>query len=82
MTTHEKSTGCDHGRDQLPAFLTPAQVAEHLACGRMTVHRAIERGDLKAFRDGRLVRISRDALDAYVAAKTGQPAVRRGRRRS
>lgn len=56
-----------------PAFLTVAQVAEHLGCGVNSVHRAIARGDLAAFRDGRLVRISREALDDYIAAKTSRP---------
>lgn len=51
-------------------YLTPAQVAELLRCGPDTVHRAIKAQRLRAFRDGRLVRIRREDLNAYLDQHT------------
>jgi excisionase family DNA binding protein len=42
------------------------QVAELLAISDDSVHRAIRRGDLKAFVYGRNKRVSRDSLDAFI----------------
>jgi excisionase family DNA binding protein len=54
-----------------PRYLTPQQVADILATSRMSVHRAIDRGDLRAFRDGRLVRIAPADVTVYVEAHSG-----------
>jgi excisionase family DNA binding protein len=67
-------------------FLTTEQVAEQLACSADTVLREIalgpDRGGLRSFRRGRVIRIRQSWLDAYVDAhsRTDQVAVRRRRR--
>ena len=43
-------------------FLTPAEVSERLQVSARTVQRLIQRGELKAFRVGRQVRIPELAL--------------------
>jgi excisionase family DNA binding protein len=53
-----------------PGFLSPADVAELLGCSHDSVLRAIGRGDLRAFRYGRLVRIATADLDAFLTANT------------
>lgn len=50
------------------AYLTVAEVAERHRCGKQTVRDAITAGRLAAFKDGRLLRISPEALAAYEAA--------------
>ena len=64
----------------MSAFLTLAEVAEHLGCSDESVRRAIHRGSLLAFRDGRLIRVHRDALEDYVQAHTTTAAPRRMKR--
>lgn len=54
----------------MSSYLKPAEVADILGCSAESVRRAIKRGDLRAFVDGRLVRISRADLDAYIARHT------------
>lgn len=56
--------------------LTTEQVAEVLACSTDSVLRAITRGDLPAVKYGRLVRVSRRDLDAFLAAHRTTPARR------
>lgn len=68
----------------MTVYLTPTEVALELNCGHSTVHAAIQRGDLPAMRYGRLVRVSREDLDGFIA-KYSQPvatAPRRRRRRA
>ncbi len=62
------------------AYLTPADVATLLATTPSTVHRAIARGDLPAVRYGRLVRIRRDDLDAFIARFSTDSLTSRRRR--
>ena len=45
---------------------TPEEVAEKLKASRRTVYRWIEKGDLKAFKAGKLVRITRKDLEAFL----------------
>lgn len=59
------------------AWLSPTDAAAELACSRDSVLRAIARGDLPAMRYGRLVRIARDDLDAFLAAHRTAPPTRR-----
>lgn len=42
------------------------QVAEILACDTATVYRLIERGDLKAVRLGRVLRITQQAINEFL----------------
>jgi len=59
-------------------LLTPAEVADVLGCSRRTVLRRIRSGELPAFRDRGLVRVSERSLAAYVAARSSpssRPAV-------
>jgi excisionase family DNA binding protein len=48
-------------------YLTPKEVAVTLATSRTQVHRWIKSGDLPAFKNGHLVRISRTAFDQFLA---------------
>lgn len=69
----------------MTVHLSVAEVADELACGRDTVLRAIKRGDLPAVQYGRLVRVARADLDAFIAQhRTGARPVTqlRSRRRS
>ncbi len=50
--------------------LTLDQVAETLACDRRTVQREIQRGNLKGFRVGSLVRVTRAEVERYIEART------------
>ena len=61
-------------------YLTVPEVAALWRCSPDTVHRAIRRGALPAFVDGRLVRVRRADLDAYMTARTTQTGARRLRR--
>lgn len=56
-------------RTATPLFISVADAAIELACSDDSVLRAIGRGALPAFRDGRLVRVKRTDLDAYIAAR-------------
>lgn len=51
--------------------LTIPQVAEYLACSTYTVRRMISRGELRAIRVGRLIRIRSEDL-----ARVGKPVTR------
>lgn len=53
-----------------PAYLTTAEVARLLVCSEDSVLRAVKRGDLPAVRYGRLVRVERAELDAFLARHT------------
>ena len=59
------------------AYLSPTEAAAFLAVSRDSVLRAIKRGDLPALTYGRLVRISRGDLDAFIAAHSTKQATRR-----
>jgi|Tabmets5t2r1_1033131.scaffolds.fasta_scaffold477890_2 excisionase family DNA binding protein len=52
-------------------FYTKRDVAEQLDASTRTVSRWIERGDLKAHKLGRLVRIAGDDLDPFLASRRG-----------
>ncbi len=57
-------------------FLTAAQVAQTLGVSRTTAHRIMR--EIGRVRTQRVVRVSRDAFDAWVASNTERP---RGKRR-
>lgn len=57
----------------MSSHLSPVEVAGLLGCSHDTVLRAIARGDLPAIRYGRLVRIARTDLDAFLAAYAVKP---------
>lgn len=56
-------------------LLTVKEVAEILRVTPMTVYRAVETGALEHVRFGRTIRISRDALDAYIQKPKPQTPV-------
>jgi excisionase family DNA binding protein len=65
----------------MTALLTVAEVAAELRVSRMTVHRAIERGELTAIRFGSVSRVDRSDLDTFLAAhRTGDQITQRRRR--
>jgi excisionase family DNA binding protein len=48
-------------------LLTVSDVAKILNVSTKTVHRRIKEGKLPAIRDGDLIRVRRDDLEAYIA---------------
>lgn len=50
-------------------LLTIGEVASLLRVSKKTVMRRVASGELAAIRDGRIVRIHREAVDAFVATK-------------
>jgi len=46
---------------------TPEEIANKLKASRRTVYRWIEKGQLKAFKAGKLVRIKREDLKAFLS---------------
>ena len=57
-------------------LLTVGEAALELGVSSRTVQRRIAAGALRAFKDGRLVRVDRLELARYVAAHTARPAPR------
>ncbi len=53
-------------------LLTPEDVARRCGLSRKAVYRAIERGELKAFRLCSRLRIDRSAVDAWLEANVVQ----------
>lgn len=51
---------------ETPIFFSPRQVAQRIGVHWRTVIREIDRGHLPAYRVGQQLRVSRDALDAYL----------------
>ena len=58
--------------------LTPEQVADELQLSPATVYRLIRSRKLAATRIGRVYRIPREELDAFMLAHSTRPEVRRG----
>jgi excisionase family DNA binding protein len=52
---------------QMPDILTPAQAAEFVQVSESDILEAIEAGDLKARKIGKVYRISKESLDAFLA---------------
>jgi len=48
---------------ELPELLKPGEAASWLGCGKGTVYELVRRGDLRAVRLGRLLRIPRSGLE-------------------
>lgn len=55
-------------------LLTLEQVAAVLGCSIRTVRRRVDAGAIPVYRDGRILRVSEPALEAYVRARTAAPA--------
>lgn len=62
MTSHRTAIVSDAGQ-----WLKPSEIARDLRLSAMTVYRLIEVGELPAVRIGRSLRVSRKALDDYLA---------------
>jgi excisionase family DNA binding protein len=62
--------------DAAEQLLTLEQAARRLGCSVRTVSRRVERGELVAFRDRRLVRVRVSDLRAYVTAHAAAPPSR------
>lgn len=45
---------------------TPEEIAEKLKASRRTVYRWIEKGELRAFKAGKLVRITKEDLEIFI----------------
>ena len=54
-------------------FLTPAEIAEILKIKKNTVYEMIKRGDIRANKLGKQLRISREDLDAYLQTQATMP---------
>lgn len=57
-----------------PEFLTVPQAAEYLNCSVPTVWRLLRRGDLPGLKVGRLRRLRRRDLDAWMGTDPGASA--------
>ena len=58
---------------QRARLLTLAQAGEWVQLSRWTLGRAIERGELEGFRFGRRIRVSEEALEAWIKAGVIEP---------
>ena len=52
-----------------PQFLTVKETAAHLRLCDKQIRRLISRGELRAHKFGRALRIGKEAIDAYVTAQ-------------
>ena len=59
------------------AFLTVKETATHLRLCEKQVRRLIVRGELPAYQLGTALRISKDDINAYVAARRVNPVKRK-----
>lgn len=57
-----------------PSYLTIAQVADALSCSPDSIRRLIARGELRAYRFGRLIRVASSDV-----GRAGRPITRLGR---
>ena len=60
----------------VPALLTLPEAAETLRCSVRTVQRRIAAGELRAYRDGRLVRVPAEEIRRYVRLHVAAPRPR------
>lgn len=61
-------------------FMTTAEVAKLMHCGRTTVYELIYRKELPATQFGRTWRIDRAELDAYLEVHRNIPLPKQGRK--
>lgn len=54
-------------------WLSSAKAAEYLGVTSRTLYRLIDGGDLRAYRVGRVIRLRREDVEAYVAAAQIEP---------
>jgi len=52
---------------EMPSVMTPAQAADFVQVSESDIVEAIEAGDLKARKIGKVYRISKESLDAFLA---------------
>lgn len=50
----------------MQTIYTPEEIADKLKASRRTVYRWIEKGDLKAFKAGKMWRITREDLEEFL----------------
>ncbi len=55
--------------DELPEYLTPAEVQHYLSLSRATTYDLLRRGELPSRRFGRLIRIPKAALSGAATDK-------------
>lgn len=55
-------------------LLSLTQASERVQLSRWTLRRAIERGELEGLRFGRLIRVSEQALEAWIADRLIEPS--------
>jgi excisionase family DNA binding protein len=67
-------------RTDMDRLLTPAQAAEVLGCRRTMIFALISSGDLVSFKLGRLRRVPASAVDAFIATRLADAAMRRSPR--
>lgn len=64
----------EFGDDGQQSIYTPREAAEHLRCSRDLVYELCASGQLKSFKLGRARRITRAALDEFVAGLESEAA--------
>jgi excisionase family DNA binding protein len=52
--------------EDLPLVMTPAEVAQALGIGKNSIYALLRSGALKSLRVGRLIKITRSALEEYL----------------
>jgi excisionase family DNA binding protein len=57
--------------DELPSLLRPEEAAAVLGVSKNLIYEMARRGDIRAVRLGRLVRIPREQLAAWVGGENG-----------
>ena len=60
-----------------PLTYTVEEAAAALGCGRDSMHRLVRQGDIPHVRFGRVIRIPRDALTAWLLAEAERTAEQR-----
>ena len=57
----------------LPEYMTVEEVAARLRVSKMTVYRAVERGDMDAIRVGRSIRVDKRDVFKFIREATTTP---------
>ncbi len=52
--------------EAMKKIYTPEEIAENLQASKRTVYRWVEKGELKAFRAGKLIRVTREDLEEFL----------------
>ncbi len=54
------------GKVTMKKIYTPEEIAENLQASKRAVYNWVEKGELKAFRAGKLIRVTREDLEKFL----------------